>query len=670
MYRTCLSDSVSLRAGSHYALKRGVPAPSSAKLENNTRQAIIGTCAALAFAACLGILAFIVVSQVRAISYRKNRRRVVVASILFDQDDRLLVGPDGVLPMADIVAVEGATGRRPPLRRSNTWDTQSTSSSILDVDLNTGHPAFIAALRSTWAWRRPGIYPSNAALQAYRTTSATPPPTEIAEEAASGERRVSYVSMSELASFPSHSTSPIPMSMNVGRFLDRFVTAVTHLAGVITGHESSVRRLGVLYDRVLTTGYVNFDDKNTQSRQVGKGQLMFLVRRVNTLHEKSQLLARNFLFAEPAAVAQIMSRILAVSADVFSGMLEEQREFCDYGMLSSIKPGRLYAGFCVIQPTPYEGIQVICDRQQRHQLPMREVATLATAPGADSGLVGTVEELGAAVAELEGSTLFDIISQKPRANAETLVERLKSSLVETLIPMLDSMLSGKAMTRILPRLVITPCLIPLTPPMSASTPSNPFRATSAEIRSATHMAWAVLFKAVLAVDTDLGDVDWEPWALFRAQNECIMGDGRPSRAAQMQPSSADPLDRVRRTSRVQWSSTTTEIDDRPPSPRTPSEYTPGGKSGRNLTSPPSPLYSRSNSVSGPAGKVALSVQIPRRASVPGVYVEQDIVTPRRLVANEPVREAAPGVATWDSDWLVKMLREQLSRPAQQDDDLV
>lgn len=640
--------------------------PGSAKLEGKTRQAIIGTCAALAFAACLGILAFIIVSQIRAISYRKNRRRVVVASILFDQDDRLLVGPDGVLPMADIAAVEGVSTRRPPLQRANTWDTQSTQSSILDVDLSTGHPAFIAALRSTWGWRRPGIYPSNATLAAYRTTSATPPPTEVTDEAASsGDRRVSYVSMSELASFPSHSPSPIPMSMNVGRFLDRFVTAVTHLSGVITGHESGVRRLGVLYDRVLPTGYVNLQNKeDTQSRQIGKGQLMFLVRRVNTSHERNQLLARNFLFAKPAAVAQIMSRVLAVSADVFAGMLEEQREFCDYGMTSSIKPGRLYAGVCVIQPTPYEGIQVICDRQQRHQLPMREVATLSTSPGAQAGLVGTVEELGAAVADMEGSTLFDMISQKPRANGETLAERLKSALVESLIPMLDSMLSGKAMTRILPRLVVTPCLIPLTPPTTSAPPSNPFRTSSAEIRSATNIAWAVLFKAVLAVDTDLGDVDWEPWALFRAQNECIMGDGRPIKSIPSQPSAADPLDRVRRTSRVQWSASTTDIDDRPPSPRTPD-----GKSIRNVTSSPSPLYLRSNSVSGPSGKTSLSVQIPRRASVPGVYVEQDIVTPRRL-HNEPVREAAPGVATWDSDWLVKMLREQLSRPVQQDDDLV
>ena len=92
---------------------------------------------------------------------KKGRRRVVVAAMIYDQEDRLLVGTDGVLPTSDIIATEERPSRR-SLGRSmspSSWDANSTNSSVLHVDLTPSHPAFIAALRSTWAWRQPGVVP-------------------------------------------------------------------------------------------------------------------------------------------------------------------------------------------------------------------------------------------------------------------------------------------------------------------------------------------------------------------------------------------------------------------------------------------------------------------------------------------------------------------------------
>lgn len=714
--------------GTHYAIKRGETPPDSARVHSGTKRTIIAICSALAFAACLGIVAFIIISQVRAISYKRNRRRVVVAAVLLDQNDRMLVWSDGVLPMADIVAVDGDASQSRLKRHisSQHWDTQSTRSSVLDVDLSIGHPAFIAALRSTWAWRQPGVYPqkqTSNTLPDFSTTLTGPPSMQSSSAEShsftehSADRRPSYVSMSELASFPSMTPPQLPVAMNVGKFLDRFIHSVSHLSSVITGHEGSVRRLGVLYDRVLTTGYVDLHRKGPASRQnssLSKGQLMFLVRRVNTTHERNQLLARGFLFAEPAAVANVMSRLLAVSPRDFTNILEEQREFCDYGMISAIKPGRLYASVCIIQPTPSEGIQVICDRQARHQLPMREISVISSASSqvrsqssekSDFMLTGTVKEFGEAVAQLEGCTLYDLLTPRP-VTADPFVERLRVSLVDNLIPMLDSLLTSRGITLVTPRLLITPCLIPLTPPPSYATaqlaPLGQAPLATTEILSATSIAWAITFKAVLAVDIDLGeDVAWEPWSLFRAQNECVMRDGRAGMTAarnaaaytaaqhlqqqqhqQQKQQNEEDLDRARR-SRVQWSINeptnpkgNVENPTCPPSPKSMSpDVTSTGSRHvlpaiRSLAGPASPAYRRAQSVSTASllKRGYFSADAPRRASMSGGISEEHDGLGRQSSTFEPVPEVAVGVAHWDADWLVKMLREDLGRPAYYNDD--
>lgn len=189
--------------------------------------------------------------------------------MIYDEEDRLLVGTDGILPMTDIVATDDAINkakssrfrRRSRLSRQaslNTWDTNSTSSSVLHVDLTPSHPAFIAALRSTWAWRQPGVLPPTvaAAAAAAAASFTVPPDLEAGSDLASMDayRRSSAISATESAAYPSGTSGSIaPMSQNVSRFLDRFNAAVGRLSQLVTGNEQHARRLGVLYDRMLTT---------------------------------------------------------------------------------------------------------------------------------------------------------------------------------------------------------------------------------------------------------------------------------------------------------------------------------------------------------------------------------------------------------------------------------
>ena len=428
----------------------------------------------------------------------------------------------------------------------------------------------------------------------------------------------------------------------------------------------------------LCSGHVSVGGDRDHGGTVSKGQLIFLVRRVTTAHEKSQLLARNFLFAEPYAVASIMSRTLAVPVDNFLDIIDDQRDFCDKGMAQDIRPGRLYATACIIQPTTFEGIRVCVDPQQRHELPHEEICLLSSVPSAvrtqdtsqsDAIYSGTIEEIGDALTCLEGQTLFEmlaprneLLSASDSLPEDPAVSRLRKILVETVIPMLDGMLSAKAMTQILPRLKLVPTVIPLTAPLISPIFKAHGLSRVPEVTMATSMAWTIMFKAVLPVDADDSGVEWESWTLFRAQQECILRDGRQGQAAARNALAHAALgssihNPARRPSKIQWQTSF------------PAEDTFGGATTRRPSADPEtslgpedrpPIYD-----SSAQGRMNsnLSITVHRRSSM----APSSIDGPLTFDESDQSQEAAPGVSTWHSDWLTRILRQDLhQRPSEYD----
>ncbi|KAJ9104326.1 hypothetical protein QFC19_003966 [Naganishia cerealis] len=300
-------------------------------------------------------------------------------------------------------------------------------------------------------------------------------------------------------------------------------------------------------------------------------------RPFTTAHEKSQLLARNFLFADTSAVANVMADVLAVPVDKFADIIEDQRIFCDYGMIPASKPGKVYVAASIIQPTTFDGIQICVERHRRHQLPMRELCKVYPTSSAvrsylsqssthtESGISGSIEEIGEALAGLEGQTLFEMIAPKNMLlEEEALIPedpstgKLRVAIVNQMIPMLDMLCTSKEMARILPRLQITPYLVPITPPVPVAIKAGVTQIP--EIQSAAQMAWMIYFQAVLAADDHYPDLDWEPWTLFKAQSECVARDGRDGlqavRNALLQSQAQLASTPARRPSRVQFSAFT------------------------------------------------------------------------------------------------------------------
>lgn len=200
-------------------------------LLQGTNGAIVGVVSALAFAACLGCGVFFLIEAIQARKERQRRRRVVVASIMLDEHDRLLVNStDGLPPMCDIASLSGND------IRSSKSTVGDASSSMIGMDLTPGHEAFISALRLSWYWKHPEFTPtlSDAPVNVSSTLQ------EI--------RRGSFQTVATSLTSVSR-----PTKITVTRFLERFVNSSGQLAQKLTGHQEGIQRIGVLYDQILTT---------------------------------------------------------------------------------------------------------------------------------------------------------------------------------------------------------------------------------------------------------------------------------------------------------------------------------------------------------------------------------------------------------------------------------
>lgn len=239
--------------------------PDSA-IQGQTRIIITALVACLAVLACAALIISVIVAQRRLLSNKSRRRRVVIASAIWDESSgHVLVSPDGMLPLTDIGSLEstdGAVGLKSSDRVSAFVDGESVTSSVLDIDLVPSHPAFVASLRSTWFWRQPGA-PPPVLLQdrpAGFPNSTASHDLDSMEEMRHGQsldfphsRRGSTADgiFSGTTSVGGH--SGVAAEGSVARFLDRFSSAVAQLALEVTGNVQGTRRLGVLYDRILTT---------------------------------------------------------------------------------------------------------------------------------------------------------------------------------------------------------------------------------------------------------------------------------------------------------------------------------------------------------------------------------------------------------------------------------
>ncbi|EJT45999.1 hypothetical protein A1Q1_05545 [Trichosporon asahii var. asahii CBS 2479] len=638
--------------GMHYTAMMGTiygweadKRPDKGAESSANKRAITGLVAALAFVACLGVATFILVNSIRDRKERARRRRIVVASVLLDEQGRMLVSAiDGLLPMCDIASLTPRDVKKK--NQKNVHD---------QLDLTTANDAFVQSLKMSWSWRNPfwsAMNPFASVTDLLTGNSTDDMSTEMSGLGFShptlGRRPSTFTNAESVVSGHSQPTQ----RLSVARFLERFALAATQLSVRLTGQQNGIGRLGVLYDHILTTGWVNL----SKNERVSKGQLIFLVRRISSVREKSDLLSRHFIFAPPSAVATALHKTLSTPYNNVMPLLEDMRGFVDTSMRMTLRPNTLYAGVVVVQATPFDGLRILLDKQNRSQLPMREVCTFSTLSGLpvnatrDEVLSGTLEEIGEAASWLEGMTLLSVISRNMNPEGTRVggprVGRLLSALERAIIPLMDDLLSQDDMAYILPRLQLHPLLVPLTP----ATPGVN-----------GHPGWAAPHMLVFYANYDFAvrsfAEEWAPFSLFRAQNECVMASkiNRLERAAEAAAA-------LQRTTPRAPSPTLLPGTPLPPfSPLPAASPLPPGT--------PTDVAAKYNFGRRPS-KVQFQEPDPRDAPSP-VPTNSDTVSsrerpaPRRsslartAVMSSTAESPMIGVGVWDPNWLVHLLRTHL-----------
>lgn len=228
---------------------------------SGTNAAITGIVSALAFAACIACAVFFLLHSLHLRREQARRRRVVVASIMFDEKDRILVhSTDGMLPMYDIASLTGGVHGNSN-GRGSFIQSLSSESTVLGMDLSTGHEAFVSALKLSWMWRNPITSQQNSTLlldnknqsqshsHSHSHSHAAQLPADSMLPTLLDIRRGSMVTNHTSTTL----TGSRSMPLSISKFLEKFSTSSGHLAMRLTGQTNGIRRLGVLYDQILTT---------------------------------------------------------------------------------------------------------------------------------------------------------------------------------------------------------------------------------------------------------------------------------------------------------------------------------------------------------------------------------------------------------------------------------
>ncbi|KAE9986520.1 hypothetical protein EG328_005406 [Venturia inaequalis] len=273
--------------GTRYTLRDTPPDRLGMSRDTNLIVAIV-----LSLLACVVCFAFGLLTQRRKKQLADRAQHVMLASVTFDPDGKLLVTQEGILPAQKV--------------------TRQYNQRSFNDEFNTAHPVFQWLFRVTFNWTGvadliPGM---RSHLRTIGATSRDPtrPMTPSTESA-----------------FADDSNSNEDYSII---FREHFCVAASQLAGHL---EVSIQELGILYNGIMMTGSLAPEflvKKSSQSpsrvgltldveagyvlpTMFGSGQLLFLVRTVDKA-AALKLMTVGYRFAQTAHVGDIIARSMQV----------------------------------------------------------------------------------------------------------------------------------------------------------------------------------------------------------------------------------------------------------------------------------------------------------------------------------------------------------------------
>ncbi|KAL8868556.1 MAG: hypothetical protein Q9174_004914 [Haloplaca sp. 1 TL-2023] len=310
-----------------------------------SRQATVIIVLCLSITSCATLIFFAVYGQRMKAQAAHRAQQVVLASVVFDRDGRLLVTPDGKLPSRKIV---------------KTYVEQN-----LEV-FNVEHPVFTWMYRASHCWASVVelIPQMRTNLQAAKRSQSTRPGT--ANSASEG------------------------MTINGTEDLDFAVAFKEHFcyaaSGLAEWLQEPLEQLGVLFPAIMFTGTFNKPRRfpflcsaRTAKRSVdterdsglpnfGRGQLLFLIRQADG-RDAARLQAAGFNFARPTNILSSLAQSLEVQdweLDRYLGRIKKS-----LSRSSMLDPGVHLACF-TLRPK-YHGWDILVNQKRKNLLPSVEL---------------------------------------------------------------------------------------------------------------------------------------------------------------------------------------------------------------------------------------------------------------------------------------------------------
>ncbi|CUS14729.1 unnamed protein product [Tuber aestivum] len=294
-------------------------------LNRDTRNATVIITIVLSVFVCVLLLAFAVVTSRARKMEGIRAQKIVLASATFDHDGRLMVLPDGTLPIKEV--------------------TDCFEEKSFEETLGKSHPVFHWIYQTTRNWKSLSglIGGMRQHLQHYNPNSHT---ADFVED-------YSFV------------------------FREMFCIAAQDLAD---GTHRNLDDLGVLYDEIITTGVSvsnMIPGKNSEYTDVeaghGKGKILFLIKKV-AKDEAANLTSTGYRFTDISNVLEIISRSTQVPKETLIHHLSSMKTYNSPERM--LQPG-VHVGCFAVRANVNSGFEILVRVDRQDSLPTAQLSMSA-----------------------------------------------------------------------------------------------------------------------------------------------------------------------------------------------------------------------------------------------------------------------------------------------------
>lgn len=346
----------------------------------------------------------VVISTVIAVSdvlilrdARRKAKKVVVASATFDKQGRLLVKPDGTMPMKVI-------------------ETDVMIRDVLDA-LDHRQPTFQWLFALSWDWDI--IAPFIKAITSRFVRESQRAQDKNGKEG-KGVRSNARNLISSRMSLDTVAERETSGPQALADFRDRVIDAASHLAGEL---DIPLKQIGVLYDYVLPTGTrknnlqhnpqfspvkVRGDDESSINGPVpsifgddedgDEGVMLFLVRELPSSTSQADSVEKytqkGYRMTETRFLAGVLADRVAVGKNEMETLLESLKLYAKRGTRPVVQPGGVYAGLFGVRASMSKqgGLDVLVYNFARHQIPAYRLPEVKAVTEEMRGFLSTLDQ--------------------------------------------------------------------------------------------------------------------------------------------------------------------------------------------------------------------------------------------------------------------------------------